>query len=526
MKKLFSQYSWCLAILGLLVVYLATHLFGLVKLPVFADEAIYVRWAQLIMDDAGRYAFFPLNDGKTPLFIWSLIPWQHVFSDQLFAGRFVSVLVGLGQIFVMMALTRELGLGKKWQFLSGLLVVLLPFWFFYHRMALMDGMLVLWLSLSWLAVLKAIKQQSWWWTLGVGVFFGAAMLTKLPAILFVSSLGLAALLPFITNKSSTSKLVLTQEKILTFALQFALAGSVGLGLFLLLKFNPAFGQLFSRGGDFLFKLPELTFLQIGKNIWFNGLNFTGVLGAYLGWASLILIFSALFSKKHRLTLLVLIGMALVFMTPIQLLGKVIYPRYLLPAALPLTLALVFAIEACVELIEKQKNWLIKLVQGVLFAVLISNICTSAARFTLYSWLNPNLVPFTLADQVQYLIEWSAGNGIVEVSTAALNVSEKSSLLILTEGYFGTLPDGLLMYLHGRKLENLFVEGIGQPIMAIPPQMIEKSQRYDRVWLVINSHRLKLVLPKELLIGQYCRLPEAPCLQIWDIKPYLLQLPKE
>lgn len=525
MTDFLKKFSWQLSLIGLLALYLATHLFGLVRLPVFADEAIYIRWAQLIMDDAGRYAFFSLNDGKTPLFIWSLIPWQNVFADQLYAGRFVSVLVGVGQVLVMLALTRELGLGKKSQLLAGLLTILLPYWFFYHRMALMDGMLVLWLSLSWLSVLKAIKQQSWLWTFAVGLSFGAALLTKLPAILFVPALALAAVLPFANLTPKALRTAFSQEKILMFALQFALAGTIGLGLFLLLKFNPAFGQLFSRGGDFLFKVPELTALQVGKNIWFNGLNFAGVLGAYLGWASFLVIGSAVFYPKHRRTLLILIAMAVAFMLPIQLLGKVIYPRYLLPAALPLTIALVFALDACVEMIERQKNWLMKLAQGVLFALLISNIATGALRFALYSWVNPNLVPLTLADQVQYLTEWSSGNGIKEVSQAALKVSEQSSLLILTEGYFGTLPDGLLLYLHGKKLQNLFVEGIGQPIMAIPPQMIEKSVQYDRVWLVINSHRLKLSLPPEQLLGQYCRLPGYPCLQIWDIKPYLNQVSK-
>lgn len=526
MKKLTAFLLAWAPVVGLVVFYLCTHLFGLLQLPVFADEAIYIRWAQLIMDDPNRYAFFPLNDGKTPLFIWSLIPWQSVFNDQLFAGRFVSVLVGLGQVLITMLLAKELKLDRKWQLVSGFLVTVLPFWFFYHRMALMDGMLVLWLSLSFLCVLKAVKQQSWWWTLGVGLSFGAGMLTKLPAILFVAPLAVGAFLPFTNGKKLDLKALLTQEKLLGWALQFALAGSVGLGLFLLLKFNPAFGQLFSRGSDFLFKAEELSAGQIVKNLWFNGKNFLGVLGSYLNWACLALILAATFFKKHRSTIILLILMAFAFMIPIQLLGKVIYPRYLLPVALPLTLALTLALDAFIEKTERLKVGIRKVVLGSFLALSIANIATGAIRFDVYSWVNPNFVPFTLADQVQYLTEWSAGNGIKQVSQAALKTSENSSLLVLTEGYFGTLPDGLLMYLHGKPLHNLFVEGIGQPIMAIPPQMIEKAKLYDQVWLVINTHRLKLALPSENLLGQYCRLPGAPCLQIWDLKPYLATLPTQ
>src|SRR3989344_497092 len=73
-----------IGLLILLVVYLLLHLPSLTILPVFADEAIYIRWAQLIIDDWRRYLFFPMNDGKTPLFIWLLVPFQFLFSDQLY----------------------------------------------------------------------------------------------------------------------------------------------------------------------------------------------------------------------------------------------------------------------------------------------------------------------------------------------------------------------------------------------------------------------------------------------------------
>jgi hypothetical protein len=34
--------------LSLIAIYFAVHLFRLTALPVFADEAIYIRWSQLI----------------------------------------------------------------------------------------------------------------------------------------------------------------------------------------------------------------------------------------------------------------------------------------------------------------------------------------------------------------------------------------------------------------------------------------------------------------------------------------------
>ena len=131
------------AIIGL---YLFTHLWHLLSLPVFADESIYIRWAQLIIDDWQRYLFFPLNDGKTPLFIWLLVPFQFLFSDQLYAARFVSMLVGLGQIAAIIWTIRLFGGGKLARLLGALFVTLLPFWFFHHRIALIDATLSLLLT--------------------------------------------------------------------------------------------------------------------------------------------------------------------------------------------------------------------------------------------------------------------------------------------------------------------------------------------------------------------------------------------
>jgi len=429
MKKLLKFFSasgvW---VAGLGVFYFLTHLIGLTKLPVFADEAIYIRWAQLIMDDSSRYALFALNDGKTPLFIWSLIPWQYVFSDQLWAGRWLAVLVGAGQILIFARLLKEFGLSKKWQLGGSLLMSILPFWFFHHRMALMDGMLVMWLTLSWLGLLRAIKTRHWSWTLLTGVSFGLALLTKLPAILFAPVLALAAIQPFLTATKSTEKLKFSLEKFVFLILQAGLAGAIGFGLFLLLKFSPAFGQLFSRGGDFLFRFSELSFSQVGKNLWNNGRVFLTVFGTYLTWPSLGLIFAALFVPKQRRTLMLLILMTLSFILPIQIMGKVIYARYLLPAALPLTVALVLSLEALISAVTTETTkpkWLLRSIKSLLIALFLGSIITTSIRFMIYSWLNPNYLPLTVSDQVQYLTEWSAGNGVVEVSQAALKVAEKT-----------------------------------------------------------------------------------------------------
>ena len=104
-NNFFRRYGWQLSLVLLLLIYFVFRLINLLLIPIFADEAIYLYWSQLIMADYKRYLFYPLNDGKTPLFIWLLLPFLKFFADPLFAGRLLSVLFGAGQLILQTKLT-------------------------------------------------------------------------------------------------------------------------------------------------------------------------------------------------------------------------------------------------------------------------------------------------------------------------------------------------------------------------------------------------------------------------------------
>ena len=65
------------------------------SIPVFVDEAIYIRWSQVMRNEASL-RFLPQTDGKQPLFMWATIPFFKISSDPLVAGRLVSVATGFG----------------------------------------------------------------------------------------------------------------------------------------------------------------------------------------------------------------------------------------------------------------------------------------------------------------------------------------------------------------------------------------------------------------------------------------------
>lgn len=499
------------------IVYLVTHLYHLTALPVFADEAIYIRWAQLIIDDWKQYLFFPLNDGKTPLQMWLMVPWQFVFSDQLWAARWLSVLVGLFQLGSIAAIIKALGGRPKTQLVGMALTTILPFWYFHHRMALTDALLTL--CISW-AVWGAIrltqvaatekpvitKRQSLW-LMVTGISFGLALLSKIPAILVAPSLLTWCLYP--QNISWTKRGHLF--------IKLSVATGIGIMLFATLKLHPAFGQLFGRGSDFLY--PWRDVLLEGK--WQETLRniptyFTYVM-AYLSLPVLLLTVASVFSKSRQRAHGLLLLSVILFAGPIALLGKVVYPRYFLPIAVWMTVsAALFLEELIVRYVYQSSSLIKKVLAAVVLTLVVVNIIGLSTRFILFSLFKSNDTPFVAADQVQYLHEWSSGHGITETVELITTTAQTQTVAVATEGSFGTLPDGLLLYFHRRPVDNIYVEGIGYPVKGIPEFFKTRARDFDTSWLVVNSHRMELNLPSAKLVTEYCRPHQAPCLQVWDI----------
>jgi len=251
------RYSKFVFFIILLIGYFFVHLYQPTKLPVFADESIYIRWAQLIIDDWRQYLFFPLNDGKTPLFVWSLVPFLLLVKDQLLAGRLLSILIGAAQGCVAFLLSKKIKISTSIAAVAGLISTLTPYWYFHHHLALMDGLLTFWFSCSLLIVIRLItdiNQASSWKKLlpdavCLGLSLGLAILTKIPAFLFLPTIAVAAFGLFPLDKSQLTKSA--------FWLIIALA--LALVLFFCLKINPSFSQLFSRGSDFLFSWQDILF---------------------------------------------------------------------------------------------------------------------------------------------------------------------------------------------------------------------------------------------------------------------------
>lgn len=529
MLNWFRSHSFWLMPSLIVVLYLATHLPGLTKLPVFADEAIYIRWSQLIIDDWQRYLFFPMNDGKTPLPFWAMVPFQFLVSDQLLAGRLVSVLVGLAQLFAMAWLLKLLGGRTKTQWLGMVMVAVLPFWFFHHRMALTDSWLALWLTLATASCIQLTQtalpllakkptplpsvirsllnvQVATW--LGIaGLCIGLAFWSKLPAVLLLPALPFLSLVPKKTSwfqKSVLASLIIG-------------AIGLGIGVFGSLRLHPAFGQLFSRGGDFLYPFSEVLLGGKWQLTLISWPNYIWYFLSYLTFTVLILNLIGPFLVQFKRQQLWLLFAALTFAGPIMLFGIVVFPRYLFPAAIFLTASATLAIQEISDWSHNRARFQVRSSALLVLVLLLANMFGSAGIFISHALTNPDQLPLVSSDQEQYLGEWSSGHGITESVDLIQSLSQDQTLAVATEGYFGTLPDGVLLYFHRQNVDNLMIEGISQPVQSIPEEFVLKAQEFDQAILIVNSHRLLLPRTSSQLLAEYCRpLPDSPCLQVWDI----------
>lgn len=492
----------------LLGLYLFSHLFQLTALPIFADEAIYIRWAQLIIDEPGRYLFFPLNDGKTPLQMWLLVPSLLSISNQLWAARFMSVLAGVVQIFFIKKTVQALGGNQASQWLAAMWVAILPFWFFHHRMALIDGLLTLFISVSFYfsirlanelkkTKVKLVWSRLWPLMIGTGVGLGLALLTKLPALFFIPVLGLVAVW-YLPNWKLNS--------LVSSALAFGLSTAIGIGIFLLLKIHPAFGQLFSRGNDFTFSMQEVL-----AGEWFNSWNnlwrFSWWWSWYLSPVVTGLSLFTLTSSKWRKTGLMLVLAAVGFSLPFMIFGKVVAPRYILPSVIFFTLAGSLMIG---DWWQSKQRWLAQ--------ILIGTTLVWSVWFMLPSWFAVNQIPFVKLDQQQYLLEWSSGHGIQQTVELIQERAKSGRVVVATEGFFGTLPDGILVYLHNQDVSNIEVFGVGVPVNNLPDEYFTKVAAADYGLVVVNSHRNQITDPRFQLLTQFPRKGDAPSLQVYEYQP--------
>src|SRR5260370_18755314 len=85
-------------------IYFLVRLPGLLAVPIFCDESVYLRYAQLIARAPVSRAFLSVVDPKPPLHYWLLALVQRATSDPLLAARLLSALAAAAPLLLPLPL--------------------------------------------------------------------------------------------------------------------------------------------------------------------------------------------------------------------------------------------------------------------------------------------------------------------------------------------------------------------------------------------------------------------------------------
>lgn len=467
-----------LIFLGLIITYFFLRLPNLTLQPIFADEAIYIRWAQ-VMKSEPTLRFLPQSDGKTPLFMWVMIPMFKIFSDPLFAGRFLSVIAGFFTFLGVFFLAKKV-FNIKIALWASFLYTITPYTIFFDRMALVDSMLAsftVWIIYFAIWLAQTVRLDI---AMFLGYLLGGAVLTKTPGMINFLLIPLSIL--------AAKKEEVKRNSLLRLFLFWVVAIAIGFTMYNFLRLGPQFHLLSSRNQDYIFSPIELIsqpfdpFIPHLRDLadWFPKLFTWPVLIAIAGGIWLM------FKTKNRLGLIVLLWALIPIFLSIAFL-KTFTARYLLTSITPLLLFAGFGIDRIFQIV-KAPGWLKLLVLVVIIALL-------PLRFDYQLITNPPPDSLPKEGRIGYFEAWTAGYGLKDIAEFLKERRREGKVVVGTEGFFGTLPDGLWIYLDK---DDIPILGSHATVSA----QIRNSAKENQTYFVGNKRNLEGTIEKMMLIREY------------------------
>jgi 4-amino-4-deoxy-L-arabinose transferase-like glycosyltransferase len=492
-----GRFSLLLLTAGLVALFLVTRLTNLTKLPIFTDEAIYIRWSQIGSRDA-NWRFISLVDGKQPLFTWIMMVFLRVIADPLVAGRLVSVLAGFFTTVGLFVTARELFQSKKTGFIASILYILIPFGLVYDRMALYDSLVAAFSVWNLYLAILLVRRVRLDIAMLLGLTLGAGMLNKTSGFLSLYMLP-GTLLLFDWKEDGMIR------RLLQWIGLVAVAAVISQFLYSVLRLSPLFGMIEQKNALFVYPLKEwLThpFNFLLGNI--HGLFDWAI--HYLTWPMFSAAMLAGFSLwKYRREKLLLLGWWFAPFFALALTGRVLYPRFIFFMILPL-----------IVLAAVSVGWVWDHFHRSVWRWVLLVILFFGCFFTdYYIVTNPVYAPIPEADAGQYINDWPAGWGIPQVNSFLLSQSEKGKIAVYTDGTFGLLPYAVELYLVDNP--NVTITGI-YPIPPDIPQVLLDQAKKTPTYMIFNQ--LQNIPPWPMkLIAEYQKGQNAvKFMRLYEVLP--------
>src|SRR3989344_3650351 len=464
-----KKYRLELIILVLLTfAYFFLRLYQIMSLPIFTDEAIYIRWSQIARFDAS-WRFISLIDGKQPLFIWLNMTLIRVIHDPLLSGRLISVFAGFATMAGLFFLGREIFKNRWIGILSALLYLILPFALVYDRMALYDslvGTFAVWSLYFEVLLIKKLRLDT---ALILGMVLGGGILTKTSGFF---SIYLMPFMLLIFDWKSKKK----SERFLKFIGLALVSVVLAYGYYSVLRLSPFFSIIGDKNANFVYPIKVWVMHPF---TFFIG-NIKGVfdwLTIYLTWPVFVLVIASFFISLRflREKLLLLLWFLIPFVA-VALFGRILYPRFIFFMTLFLLPLCAFSIY---EIFTRVKN------KYVSFAVVLAFLLISL-RSDYFIITDFASAPIPKSDLEQYINGWPAGGGTNQIIDFLNNESKKGKIYVASPGTFGSLPTFTTEIYLG---ENKNVEKKGYyPIPSEFPQELADKSKKMPVYLFLSNQK--------------------------------------
>ncbi|HEX8923458.1 MAG TPA: hypothetical protein VF828_01850, partial [Patescibacteria group bacterium] len=366
--------------------------------------------------------------------------------------------------------------------ITAFIYLVLPFSFFFDRLATADTMLSFFGLAALLFSLLMAKYPRLDISMILGIILGLAWLTKSPAIYFI-----------VLSAATFLFLNLNNFKKIYFPIISSFFAFV---IYNLLRLGPQFHMIALRNQDYIWPLSEILKHPLDP----LRPHINDILSIYTQYISI------------PLFVVSLLGLVLVFLVNKKYLFATFNKRYLIPFFwwfLPLLANAAIAKVFTARYILFTLPPLI-----ILLGISLQLLTTKATEFFKYPAITSLLIllslslnifwiyrfslyPFKVSlpsTEAGYIAGWTSGWGIKDASDYLKIRSRSANVIVGTEGYFGTLPDGLQIYTDHQP--HLTVFGVGLGFTKIPGKLIDAKNHGDEVYLLMNRSRLEL-LPDEL-----------------------------
>ncbi len=471
--------------------YFFFRLLYLDSMPIFTDEAIYVRWAQIALNDAS-WRYISLTDGKQPLFVWTAMIFMKFISDPLIAGRVVSVSTGFLTMIGVWFLTIELFKNKKIAYLSSILYVFYPFAQINDRMALMDSMVATFSIWAFYFSIKLIKKTRFDFVYTLGVVMGLGALTKSSNFFSQYLLPFTILLFDFSRKNTLRRLL----KWVVFALISIFIAQI---IYNTLRLSPLFQMVQAKNATFVYPFSE----------WVNHpfTFFVGNLYGLFDWLIqylklpyvLLVILSLIFINKFTKEKILLIIYFLLPFTALALFGKVIFPRFIFFMSCFLLPLAGWGLNEIIGFVDKRLNKKKKNILSTVVYIVVTVIFVAYPGFVSFKVASdPINAPIVRSDSRQYVNSWAAGWGVNESVEFFKKEAKNKKIFIATEGTFGLMPEALELYLINNK--NITIKGYWPVEHSLAKETIEYSKKMPSYFVFYqpNNQIINQDYPLELV----------------------------